>query len=304
MSWFSSAGSSLAFPQSGSYRDAASINQNLYNNIQAAHAQRIAQANAAQQSLQAGYSGLSNAVLRRLRGSNRANIQDISDKYTAMSGKVQADLIARGLGNTSILGDLTRGVASDRAREVTRSRGDFAQLMAGMQSRIGLAGLDARMQGIGLMSGLQGDQISSMERVNAPYPAGGGGFGFGGGGGMPGMPGASATPGPIGGVQPAWTRTGGGAGFYGMPSGGSGYTDQNGTYLGLQPPPNAQMYGSQPAAAMSGGGGGMWGPMYAGLQTMGQVYNQEYAPIPPMTGVGGMGGDYDYSQMQGGGGDF
>lgn len=224
----------MTFSQSGSFSDAAKMNQQLYGNIQAAHVSRIAQVSAAQNNLNAGYTGLSNAVLRRLRGSNRANIIDINQKMKAAGGQGQIDLIARGLGNSSILGDLVRGIESDRARELTRSRGLFAQLQAGMQKDIGLAGLSSRGQGIGLMAGLLGDQIASLERVSAPYPTDD--TGFGSRGSSFGGVGASVVGGgPIGGRQPAGLfapsytpgySVGGGDGraYFNLPEyGGGGY---------------------------------------------------------------------------------
>lgn len=281
MASFRGANFNMSFPQSGSFQDAASMNQQLYNNIQAAHANRIAQAGAAVNQLQGGYANLSNAVLRRLAGSNRANIQDINDKYTAMSGSVQAQLIARGLGNTSILGDLRRGVASDRAAEVTRSRGLFNQLIAGQQSQIGLAGLGAQMQGIGLMSGLLGDQIGSLEKVMAPYPSGPEDLFRTNP--MSGFPGPSPTYAPTGGFGPQSAAfRGGGAGIDFSGGGGGGYGGFGSWATG-----SPALLGGYADAGYFGGGGGGWTDIGLGAQVP-SAYGGDYGGYTDI----GMGAGY------------
>jgi hypothetical protein len=201
------------------YQNAASINQQLYGQFQT-------QAN----SIQNQYAALNRNVMRRMAGSNRANMMDIANKYTAMSGQVSQQMIDRGLGNTTLQFQAQRGVAQDRAHETTRSRNMYAQLMGNMQAQIGQAGLQSQ----------QGLLNSMLQYVSAPYPdpsvyaqmaaAGGGGHGFQTG--PPGMPGMSAPQAPTGGhipqslFSPSYTVEGGGGGgavdpsFYGMAGGG------------------------------------------------------------------------------------
>lgn len=211
------------------YTAARDLNQQLYANQLAGHAERLSNYQAANNALLGGYRGLQRQVMRRLAGSNRANLQDIADSYTALSGQQSQQLIDRGLGNTTVQSAVLRGLAADRAKETTRSRGNFAQLMASQLGQIGGARLSAQERGMNFMSGLQGDRLAMMERVSAPYPdagmyaqlamAGGGKSPWGGGvfGGTPGLPGM---PGPTLG-----TGRGAGGGFHDFASDGGGYFD-------------------------------------------------------------------------------
>jgi hypothetical protein len=212
--------------------------------------------------------------MRRLSGSNRANMMDIANKYTALSGQMSQQMIDRGLGNTTIQGSMQRGVAADRAHETTRSRNMYSQLMANTQSQLGQAGLQAQ----------QGMMNSMLQYVSAPYPdpstyaqmaaAGGGGHGFQMG--PPAMPGMSAPQAPTGGhipaglFSPSYTVEGGGGG------GGMGIFGPQYQTGGYGAPPRPNVYSG-------GDGGGLWGPMYAAVQTAGQGmtdYLNNYADIP------------------------
>lgn len=236
------------------YGAAAATNQNLYSTAMGGYAQMIAQANAAQQQNQQGWGNLQRNVMNRLKGSNRANLQDIADQFTKLSGSFSQQMIDRGLGNTTVQQSMQRGVAADYAKERTRSQGAFAQLQANYLSQIGSNRLQAQQQGIGMMSGLQSDQMHYLSSIQAPYPDPGMYAAMasqqGGGGMMPGMPGPAPSLGPTGG-QPWHPPTsfsysdgggnvGGGGGFggwsggYGGPSwnvafgdvgGGGGYSD-------------------------------------------------------------------------------
>lgn len=213
------------------YRNATNINQQLHENVQSGYAQMLRDFQAAQGGLQAGYRGLETRVLRRLRGSNRANIQDLSDKYTALSGQMSQQMIDRGLGNTTVQQSVQRGVAQDRAKEVTRSQGLYAQMMANAQMGIGGNALSAMQAGIMGASGIQQGAINAMERVSAPYPDPGlyaslaaqlaqGRIPTGG---LPGMPGPSRPNSPIGGAGPqgAAFYSGGGMEWMAGPSSGA-----------------------------------------------------------------------------------
>lgn len=213
------------------YQNAASMNQQLYGNWQSA-ANQIA----------GGYQTLSKNVLRRLAGSNRANMMDIANKYQALSGQMSQSMIDRGLGNTTIQDSMQRGVAADRAHESTRSRNMFQQLMAKYQTDIGMGGLQAQQNLTGQM----------MQYISAPYPdpstyaqlAAMGGSGHGFQTGPPAMPGMSAPQAPTGGYipqglfTPSYSVEGGGGGggpvdpsFYGGRGGYAAMAAQPQSYL-------------------------------------------------------------------------
>lgn len=193
------------------YTAAANINRQLYDAQMSGHAKRIQEYQTANQGLIGGYRGLQKAVMRQLAGTNRANLTDIADRYTALSGQMSQQLIDRGLGNTTVQQSVQRGVEADFSKESTRSNNLFAQLQAQTRSNLGQARLAAMERGMGFLSGLQGDQLAMMERVSAPYPdaglyaqlaqmgGGGGGMGMSG---LPGLPGPSRGNAPTGGYGP------------------------------------------------------------------------------------------------------
>lgn len=261
---FVQAGNMNASDPWGSYNSAygaaAATNNNLYQQAMAGYAQMIAQANAAQQANNRGWVGLQRQVVRGLRGSNRANIQDIADKYTALSGQFSQQMIDRGLGNTTVQQSMQRGVTADWMKERTRSQGEYAQRIADAQTRIGSSRLDAQQRGIGMMSGIQGDQMRYLAAIQAPYPdpgmyaamasqmSGGGGGAYG-----MGMAGPSPGVGPIGGYAP---RYGGGAPLDFQ--GGGTYSEGFGGWAtGYGGPPTGAGYDQ--LAMMNGGGGYSFG---------------------------------------------
>lgn len=251
------------------YKAAAATNTNLYNQTMGGYAQMIAQANAAQQQNQQGYVNLQRGVMRNLRGSNRANIQDIADQYTRASGVASQQMIDRGLGNTTIQQSVQRGVEQDFAKERTRSQGMFAQLVADYRSKLGLSRLQAQQQGIGMMSGLQGQQLGYLASIAAPYPdpgmyaamaaqlsGGGGGGGMGFTGGAPGIA-------PTGGYAPPIPQSGG-MDFFGGGGGGMG-----GWATGYNAPSwnqgTASYGGGDPYGAVGGGLASVLGPGASGM---------------------------------------
>lgn len=248
------------------YNAARDLNQQMYSNQLAGHAERLSNYQAANASLMSGYRGLQRQVMRRLAGTNRANLQDIADSYTALSGQQSQQLIDRGLGNTTVQSAVLRGLAADHAKEATRSRGNFAQLMASQIGQIGSARLAAQERGMNFMSGLQADRLGMMERVSAPYPdpgmyaqlamAGGskspwGGGVFGSAAGIPGMPGPAL-------------GTGRGA--------GGGYYDMGGDYAGG--------YDAMPSSGVN---------LYSGYSGLGGYSGTGYAVAEPAGVVSGYG---------------
>src|SRR5512139_2639691 len=151
------------------YSAARDVNQQLYKNIQAGYSQMLNQSQAAMGQVDTRYRNLQRNVLRRLSGSNQANMQDIADKYSAMSGQMSQSMIDRGLGNTTVQFAMQRGIAQDRTKETTRSQNEFAQLIAANQSRLGLERLGAMERGYGNLTGIQGQTLNWMNSVSAPY---------------------------------------------------------------------------------------------------------------------------------------
>lgn len=280
------------------YQNYIGLNQQLYNNY----------VNNLNTQLQ-GYRNLQSNVMNRLRGGNKANLQDIADKYAAMSGQQSQQMIDRGLGNTTIQQSIQRGIAQDRTKETTRSRNMYSQLMAQTQSQLGLAGLGAYGHGLDML----------LTQVSAPPPDAGmyaqlaqmkamGRLP----GMLPGMPGPGVPNSPIGGAipqglfAPSYGAEGGG--------GGGGYSifDMPSTYGQRSVVPAS--YG---AAFQSGAGVG--GNIYGGMDdysyTPSYATSGQYSFMPSKwgnygrseaTGYGGVqqmadyGGDYSQGQVYGG----
>lgn len=216
------------------------------------------------------YANLSNAVLGGLRGANRSNVRDIQAKYTQLSGQQAQDMINRGLGNTTIQQSVQQGLAGNEAREVTASRNSFANLLAGYQSQLGLAGLAAQQQGLAAQQAWGNSGLGFLGNINVGYPdrsaymseASAGGSGM-----------------PIG---------------YGRPTGGFGPSD------GLFAP------GAAPVDAGGGGGFGLADYSYASAARLPTVsYTGGYAAEPnlPESYAGGNYGGM-YANPTGAGGSY
>jgi hypothetical protein len=287
------------------YSTARDVNQQLYKNIQAGYSQMLNQSQAAMGQLDTRYRNLQRGVMKRLAGSNQANMQDIADKYSAMSGQMSQSMIDRGLGNTTVQFAMQRGIAQDRTKETTRSQNEFAQLIAANQSRLGLERLGAMERGYGNLTGIQGQNLNWMNSVSAPYPdpgmyaqlamAGGRQHPFGGPQQLPGGPGPSPGYRPTGGYGPQSPAFygGGGPDIQGDPYGGVPMTGYYGAAAQQQVNP---YYGG--GGAISGYGlsqTGVYAPSYATSGQYSTDYNagtaqqadySAYAPQSAATGYG------------------
>lgn len=172
----------------GAWEGSQQAQQGQINSGSAMWAQLIAQQQAAAAANNAHWQTLLGQTLGGLKGANKSNLQDIADKYTALSGQMSQQLIDRGLGNTTVQSSIQRGVAADRAKEATRSRNQFAQTIAGYQASLGGQGLQAEMSNNAMLANLGKGQIDWLTGINIGYPnrgdfASAGGYGGGGGGG-------------------------------------------------------------------------------------------------------------------------
>lgn len=121
-----------------------------YNNTLKGYQDALAKQQAAQQGVIGGYNKLSEDTFSDLRNADAAQKQAIVDKYTSLSGQMQMGAINKGLGNTTVLNSLQRGLTSDQDKAQVELASRFAGLKADYRSRIGLAGL-----------GYEGDALKS-----------------------------------------------------------------------------------------------------------------------------------------------
>lgn len=258
------------------YAKSLAMNQSNYNNILRGYQQALAQHNAAQQAIDAGYNSMYNEVIGQIQGITQTREREIGEAATRQASQEQQSLIDRGLGNTTVQQSVNRGIESDKQKSITNVRNEFAGLQASYQNQIRQAQLAAQGRGAQELLGIQRSQLDWMNSVNASYPNAGmyaqlaqqfgqaaaqnaaagryGGGSFGGGGGNMGM--------GLGGRQ---------VGYVPSPAPGFG-----GGYI--------------PGMGIGGGGGG---PSFM---------NQEYARAANMFGGGSFGGQP--SPGYGGYGDF
>lgn len=153
-----------------SYQNALGLNASLYEGLGGGYDALRQSVDDSYRSITEGYGQLSGDVLGRIAGSNQTRNTDINAASAAQQGDAVQSLISRGLGNSTITGSMQRGIENDRQRNLTASDNSFAQLGASYASNLGIAGLGARQQGVGLGANLGQAQLGALERTQIPYP--------------------------------------------------------------------------------------------------------------------------------------
>lgn len=152
------------------YQNALQANQTNYNNILAGYQQTYGNQVTAQDAIKSGYTGLYNTVLGGIQGVEASQKQAIQDYYKQAQGASTQGLIDRGLANTTVQDSLSRGLNLDENKANVALANQFAQLQAGYQSNLGLAGLNYQNQASQQNTALNAQQLQWMNSVNAPYP--------------------------------------------------------------------------------------------------------------------------------------
>lgn len=154
------------------YNTALGQNQANYSNILSGYQQTLAQQTQAQDAIGKGYSSLYNQVLGGIQGIGQSQSQAIQDAYRQQSGSAQQDLINRGLGNSTVLSSVQRGIDLDKSKADIALANQIAQLNAGYQSQLGGAGLNYANQAAMQNAAQQNAQLQWMNSVTAQYPNG------------------------------------------------------------------------------------------------------------------------------------
>jgi hypothetical protein len=268
---FSGNPQAMAKSYQSAYENARNINQQMYQNVMSGY-----------QTMVGGHNKLQSSVMKRLQGTNRANMRDIAARYAQESGAMSQQMIDRGLGNTTVQQSMQRGLLQDNVREKTRSRGQFAQMMAGAESQLGLAGLGAQQNQLNWMGsisapypdpGMYAQMAHMMSAGNSPGMLPNPNSGMGGGTGR-----------PIGGMP--WRPASGGGYMPGMPDGGGmSYGAYNSSHIGG--------LGGQAYAGIGKGNQGY----YSGTETYGG--GQGYMPANASSGYDAWAptAGTDYSRM-------
>lgn len=152
------------------YQAALEMNRQNNANVQTGYGQLREDANQVYDNIYKNLDARYGDVLGRIAGTNTSNIRDIEANARAASAAGNMNLAARGLGNSTIVNSMNRGINSDRQREITRSNEAFAQLGAGYADRIWGDRTNAQQAKANLMSNLGTQQLGAMERIQAGYP--------------------------------------------------------------------------------------------------------------------------------------
>ena len=152
------------------YGAALNMNKALFDASQGGYQNLRNQLDQQYQGIQNGYNQLYGNVQGMIQGTNSSNIQDINTKYAAQAGQSAQDMVSRGLGNSTVAMNMQRAIDLDRARAITASQNQFAQLGANYAAQIGGAGLAAQQQGAGIQASLGQAQMNALNQVNAGYP--------------------------------------------------------------------------------------------------------------------------------------
>ncbi len=154
----------------GAYSNALNLNEQNYGNILQGY-QGLGQSQlSAQNQIQQGYGNLSNQVMGDIQGIGASQSQAIQDTYAQQSGNSAQQMINSGLGNTTVQQSVQRGNLLDEQKAQIGLSNQMAQLTAGYQSSLGLAGLNQANQSNMQRTALGSQQLGFMNSVNAPYP--------------------------------------------------------------------------------------------------------------------------------------
>ncbi len=114
---------------------------------------------------QKGYTDLMGQVMGTIQGVDASQRQAINDAYAQQQGSALQSLTSRGLGNTTVTDSVQRGLMYDKQKADIALSNQMAQLKAGYQSQLGLAGLGFAGQAIQQNTAQQ----NSMANAAASY---------------------------------------------------------------------------------------------------------------------------------------
>lgn len=203
---FSGNPANLSANYATAYNDALAQNKANYENILSGFQQTAQNQSTAQQAIAGGYTGLYNnlvdagnriglgygalqsGVQGTINNIGASQQQAINDYYRQQQGQATQSLVDRGLGNTTVVNSVQRGIGLDQQKANVALANQMAQLSAGYQSNLGLAGLNYANQaalqaagqgnlGLGYQaqaaqqnSALAQNQLAFMNSTSAPYP--------------------------------------------------------------------------------------------------------------------------------------
>ncbi len=160
----------LGAQYNASYADALAKNQDIYNKTMGGFGTQLAHAAGTGAHLEAGYGNLRAKIGGDIQGMFASQKRDVLDRSTAAEGAAIQANIQRGLGNSTVANQISRGFASDRDRSYLAIANQEADTRARYDSSLGLAELGNVGQQSQLYGNILGNRTNFDASVSAPYP--------------------------------------------------------------------------------------------------------------------------------------
>lgn len=152
------------------YNNYLSLNKQNYNNIVNGYNQLASAQFNQEQAITAGYTGLQNAVYGTIQNICKSQMQRVQCTYTKQMANSQQQAINAGLGNSTVLQSMQRGVTQCEAMAQTAVQNQFAALKAGYMSNLGLATLNYQNQANMQNAALGAQELNTLASIQIPPP--------------------------------------------------------------------------------------------------------------------------------------
>ena len=179
--WSDSGGGSAQTPWTNLYNQSLQNNTNLYNQMMSSYDQTMSKAAQGAAGVESGYGSLNQQVQGTIQGITASQQQAIKDSYAQQSGTASQGMINAGLGNTTVQQSVQSGLGLQENKAQVALANQQAQLEAGYQSQIGLAGLNYAGQAVAQQASLGSAQANEIAQYKQQMPPL---YGMSGGGGM------------------------------------------------------------------------------------------------------------------------
>lgn len=161
----------------GVYDQLLGLNQSNYQNVLDTYTSGQNNMSGQLPGIYGGYNTLNQSVANTLGqggdwGVATPAAQAIADTYAQNVANTTQQMTNAGLGNTTVVGNMQTQNTDMAARAYADLGAQLANTYAGYQSNIGLAGQAAQMQGLGMQTGLYGQQGSSLAGYDFANTAG------------------------------------------------------------------------------------------------------------------------------------
>lgn len=152
------------------YGNALNLNQQSYNNTLGGYQNLLGQQQQGQAGVQSRYDSLWPQVQQTIAGIDQSQRQALSDTYAWDSGKIQQQMINSGLGNTTAATSAQSMASLNNQKANVALSNQTAQLNAGYQAQLGLAGAGYAGQANSQNTQLGQNALNWMNTVSSPYP--------------------------------------------------------------------------------------------------------------------------------------